>query len=223
MNKILISSVLASLLFVACGDDKKTAQSATSEVKKEVKVVETKTSLDKVKEASSDISNTVAKASGEVKDTVVKAGSEVMEKSKVVVKELSDSVSKEVKEKTQNIVKDTKEVVAKTVEKTSEMVDEVKKTTTNAIASVTDSTPKASANGEALFKACIGCHGAKAEKKALGKSQVIAGWDKQKVIDALNGYKNGTYGGAMKAIMTGQVANKSSDDIAALAGYISKL
>lgn len=59
--------------------------------------------------------------------------------------------------------------------------------------------------------------------KALGKSQVIAGWDKQKIIDALNGYKNGTYGGAMKGIMLGQVASKSDAEIDALADFISKL
>ena len=39
---------------------------------------------------------------------------------------------------------------------------------------------------------CASCHGAKAEKKALGKSDVIAGWDAATVVAALQEYKAGT-------------------------------
>jgi len=79
------------------------------------------------------------------------------------------------------------------------------------------------ADGAALFKKCAGCHGAKAEKKALGKSQVIAGWDAAKVEKALNGYKDGSYGGAMKGLMKGQIASYSADDIKAVAKYVEGL
>ena len=76
---------------------------------------------------------------------------------------------------------------------------------------------------QALYeKQCAGCHGANGEKAALGKSEVIKGWDKQKVIDALNGYKDGSYGGTMKGVMKGQVATKSDAEIEALADLISK-
>ncbi|VAY86329.1 Cytochrome C553 (soluble cytochrome f) [hydrothermal vent metagenome] len=81
----------------------------------------------------------------------------------------------------------------------------------------------ANANGKALFGKCVGCHGAKAEKKALGKSAVIKGWSKAKIEKALNGYKNGTYGKAMKGIMKGQVASLNKKQISMLAGYIAKL
>jgi len=80
------------------------------------------------------------------------------------------------------------------------------------------------ADGAALYKKCAGCHGAKGEKKALGKSAPIAGWDKEKLVEALKGYKAGTrnvYG--MGALMKGQVANLSDEEIEALAEYISKL
>lgn len=33
------------------------------------------------------------------------------------------------------------------------------------------------ADGATLFKACAACHGASAEKAALGKSQIIKGWE----------------------------------------------
>ncbi|MRI83938.1 MAG: cytochrome C [Nitratiruptor sp.] len=80
------------------------------------------------------------------------------------------------------------------------------------------------ADGAALYKKCAGCHGAKGEKKALGKSAPIAGWDKAKLVEALKGYKAGTrnvYG--MGMLMKGQVASLSDADIEALAEYISKL
>jgi cytochrome c553 len=80
----------------------------------------------------------------------------------------------------------------------------------------------ASANGKALFGKCVGCHGANAEKKALGRSAVIKGWSVSKTTKALKGYKNGTYGGAMKGLMKGQVASLNDKQIKELAVYISK-
>ena len=79
------------------------------------------------------------------------------------------------------------------------------------------------ADGATLFKTCSACHGAKAEKSALNKSQVIAGWDVAKITAALHGYKDGTYGGPLKGTMIAQVKNLSDDDVKALAGYISTL
>ncbi|WP_428023471.1 c-type cytochrome [Arcobacter sp.] len=71
--------------------------------------------------------------------------------------------------------------------------------------------------------ACVGCHGANFEKAALGKSQIVKGWDAAKVEAALKGYKDGSYGGAMKGVMKGQVARLSDADIKAIAEQISKL
>lgn len=78
-------------------------------------------------------------------------------------------------------------------------------------------------SGEALFKTCASCHGLKGEKEALGKSQAITGWDKNRVIKALNGYKDGTYGGVMKNLMKTHVETKTPEEIEILADYISKL
>ena len=73
----------------------------------------------------------------------------------------------------------------------------------------------------ASYAACAGCHGQNGEKKALGKSAIIAGWDEAKVVAALKGYKDGSYGGAMKGVMKGQVARLSDADIAALSKQIA--
>ncbi|MGB5917660.1 c-type cytochrome [Arcobacter sp.] len=78
-------------------------------------------------------------------------------------------------------------------------------------------------DGETIYKACASCHGANGEKAALEKSQIIKGWDKQKIVDALKGYKAGTYGGAMKGVMKGQVARLDDKKIEAVASYISTL
>ena len=78
----------------------------------------------------------------------------------------------------------------------------------------------AMADGATLYKKCAGCHGATGEKKALGKSAVIKGWASTKTVEALNGYKAGTYGGAMKGLMKGQVASLNETQIADLAKFL---
>ncbi len=77
------------------------------------------------------------------------------------------------------------------------------------------------ANGESLYKACAGCHGASGEKAALGKSEIITGWEVQKSVEALTGYKDGSYGKAMKGVMKGQVTRLSDEDIKSIAEYIA--
>jgi cytochrome c553 len=79
------------------------------------------------------------------------------------------------------------------------------------------------ADGAALYKKCVACHGAKAEKKALNKSQIIAGWPVENTVAAMKGYQDGSYGGALKGTMKGQVAKLSDEDIQALATYINGL
>jgi len=74
----------------------------------------------------------------------------------------------------------------------------------------------------APYSKCIGCHGANGEKKALGKSKVMKDMTKAEIVTALNGYKDGSYGGAMKGLMKGQVATLSAADIKAIADKIGK-
>lgn len=79
------------------------------------------------------------------------------------------------------------------------------------------------ADGASLFRTCATCHGSKAELRALNRSQIIAGWDSEKTIVAVNGYKDGTYGGSMKSTMNAQVKNLDDASIVALAKYIESL
>ena len=70
--------------------------------------------------------------------------------------------------------------------------------------------------------ACMGCHGAHFEKKALGKSKIVANLSHAEIATALKGYKAGTFGGPMKGVMKGQVAKYSDADLDAFAQTIGK-
>jgi len=69
---------------------------------------------------------------------------------------------------------------------------------------------------------CKGCHTNDFKDPAMGKSKVVKDMSKEDIVKALKGYKDGTYGGAMKGIMTGQVAKLSDEDIDAMAAEIKK-
>ena len=79
-----------------------------------------------------------------------------------------------------------------------------------------------SAQATPLYTKCVACHGAEGEKAALGKSQIVKGWDEAKIVAALTGYKDGSYGGPMKGLMKGQVTSLSDADIEAIASQIAK-
>jgi cytochrome c-type protein NapB len=70
--------------------------------------------------------------------------------------------------------------------------------------------------------ACKGCHGQKWEKHALGTSKVVANMTHADIEKALIGYKKGTYGGAKKGIMKGQVARYSEADLKAFSQTVGK-
>jgi len=69
--------------------------------------------------------------------------------------------------------------------------------------------------------ACAGCHGQNFEKKAMNVSKIVKDMSKEEIVTALKGYKAGTFGGAMKGVMAGQVKNLSDADIEAIAGQIT--
>jgi len=69
--------------------------------------------------------------------------------------------------------------------------------------------------------ACVGCHGANFEKAALGKSKIVKDMTKENIVAALKGYKDGSYGGAMKGVMKGQADKLSDADIEAIATKIT--
>ncbi len=140
------------------------------------------------------------------------------EASKVVeqAKESATVIAQEVKKEAAPVVEAVKIEVINTTNKVSNEIEQK----VEAVAQVI--TPQSNKGAE-LFAKCAACHGQKAEKKALGTSQVIKGWEVEKLVTSLKGYKNKTYGGNMKTIMIGQVSTLSDEDIEAVAQHISSL
>ncbi len=151
--------------------------------------------------------------SSETTDKVTKT--EVVKVEKSVLDKVVDDVRKIEVPSTEEL----KATVSKSVESASKAI---KSTGSEVVAAVAESIP-ASLNAKALYASCAGCHGVNAQTKALGKSAIIKGWEVEKTVKALNGYKDGSYGGAMKGLMKGQVSKLSADEINAIAEYIATL
>ena len=78
--------------------------------------------------------------------------------------------------------------------------------------------------GEALFNAkCRVCHGNLADRPAYNASSIIAGWNIEKTIHTLQGYKSTQYGGRFKSTMEGIAKELSSEEMILLAQHIYKL
>ena len=80
------------------------------------------------------------------------------------------------------------------------------------------------ADAPASYVSSKACHGVKGEVNTTtqSKSHVPANLSKADIEKSLHGYKDGSYGGAMKAIMKGQVAKLTDDQIKELANYMGK-
>jgi len=127
------------------------------------------------------------------------------------VQEAANEAQKAAQETTQK----DKEEAAVTVEKVEEVKEDVAQKTEEAQAAV---------DGAKLYAKCASCHGPKGDRKALGKSAVIAGMPKDEVLKKLKEYQAGTlnqYG--MGPLMKGQVAGMSEAELEALADFIAKM
>ena len=78
------------------------------------------------------------------------------------------------------------------------------------------------AAGKAKSGVCSACHGA-AGKAAVPSYPNLAGQNKAYLVSALKAYKNKDRNGGMAAIMQGQAAALSDQDIENLAEYYSTL
>jgi len=191
----LLSLVVATVLFTACGEETK------------------KTVTDAVKEtahgATEAVKETVSNAAKHVTDTVKNTAQEVTGTVTDTVKNTLTGATETVKEATSNAANAVKdEIVIKMPEKLKEAV-----------------VPKAdNATGKAAYAKCAGCHGADGKTKALGKSEVLAGQSAADLATKLAEYKAGTRNIAgMGMLMKGQVEKMSDGDIKAISEYISGL
>ncbi len=74
-----------------------------------------------------------------------------------------------------------------------------------------------------LYTKCVSCHGKEGEKMAMaGKSLVINEMSKEAFVAAMKGYRDGTYGRALKSAMKLPVKNMSDEQIVEIAEFIVK-
>jgi len=206
MKAILGSVCVALLILSGCGE-----KTDKTEEKVEVKT-EVMKKTEEVKMTKSEPVQETQTAIKEMASNLKESTNTAIDKAAVIAEDLS---------------KKSTEVMTKVTEKTeviSEQVMEKAKVMKKSLDKKYNEVVNASSiNGKKLYLKCAGCHGQNGEKKALGKSAVIQGWDKDKTIKVLQGYKNGTYGEAMKAIMISQVRALSDENIEDLGSYISTL
>ena len=137
----------------------------------------------------------------------------------------SSSSNQDIFKEATKIVEPVADTTEKVVEKVQESIPEVSQVEIEPAVVMLEETTEVvtTKSGADLFKVCSSCHGVNGEKKALNKSQVIQAWSESQVSAALHGYKDGSYGGAMKGLMKSQVGKLSDEDISALAKHISEL
>lgn len=196
--KILISVALAAFLLVGCSDEQsKSTQTTTDAVKEPTTVMSTAHKIDAAIKNATKSADEVTQSVKELSDTTIEKTKEIVEQAKGV----------------------TNEAVTRTKEVAKDVADEVQ----TSAAAVSESLSAENELGASAYKVCSSCHGVNGEKPALGKSKVIQGWSVSKVLHALDGYKDGSYGGTMKAVMKGQASGLTEEKAKAIAEYISTL
>ena len=69
---------------------------------------------------------------------------------------------------------------------------------------------------------CTECHGEDFEKSAMGLSRVVKDLTIDELEEALKGYKNGTQGGTMSSVMSGQISQFTYEEIREIAREITE-
>ncbi|MBF0924461.1 MAG: c-type cytochrome [Campylobacter concisus] len=85
------------------------------------------------------------------------------------------------------------------------------------------STAAFAADGATIYKKCVACHGAKAEKVFNNKVPALTSLDAAAIEAALKGYKTGANKFGLGAMMKPIATPMRDDDIKAVAEYIQTL
>lgn len=216
MRSILIFS--AALLLFGCGEKKddantfeeinKSVQSVITDMQKGASDAVEK--ADEISQKADKIGDDIAQKTAETKQTVQDALKSAEESGKDILQKANETLS--------TVGKKADEAI----NASAQTIDAVKQKADNIVQAA--SAPLTNADkGKKLFATCIPCHGTKAEKSAVNKSQIINKWSKEQILKSLKGYKDGTYGGAFKATMIPTVKRLSDDDMEELSAYIAAL
>lgn len=228
--KIAISVVLALFLIGCSSDDTSKSSDSIDAQTKELKAAAQDTDMvaDEPTEEDAVSDDAVNNMSDNMKDSAdeMQDSTEDMSNNmKDSAVDMSDNMKDSADDMSDNM-KDSSDKMTNSMKDSADSVADAASDSANSMAdAMTGMMPggDSSVSGKEIFKVCSTCHGMNAEKSALGKSKIIRGWDSVKIENALHGYKEGTYGGPMKAVMKGQVSKLDSEEIEAVAEYISNL
>ncbi|MBD3793663.1 MAG: hypothetical protein IE889_05820 [Campylobacterales bacterium] len=213
MKKLTVLSVIAaSLLLVGCGEESKPVAKAVAPaaVEQAAPAAEEKSMLDQATEAASSAVKATKEAATDVAEKTAGAVEATANVASDAVKATKEAAQK-VADTATEAVEAATETVAESVNATTEAVSETVAAAAEAVA------PAAPAVN---LSACAACHGANFETSAMGVSKVVKDMSQEDIVAALKGYKAGTYGGNMKAIMQGQIASFDDAMIDAAAAQI---
>ena len=115
----------------------------------------------------------------------------------VMVKQMSRFSNEEIELLTQNIVDAKITIETNTTEESNNSTNKIEELEVN-------------------IGSCIACHGEKLEKPAMGISRIVNQMSKDDIIASIYGYKDGSYGGAMKALMAGVAMKLTQEEIEAI-------
>jgi len=214
MNKTVILSIaaIAVLSFNGCGNKSNNDENTKSAVE---------TTVEKAKEATSK----VAEKTKEVASATTEAVKETANKATEATKEVASNVANKAKEAVEKTTEAVKEGAQKATEATKEaasnVADKAKEVANKATEAVTSG---GNEKGKAAYAKCAECHGDDGKRKALNKSEVIAGQAVADLEKKIAEYKAGSRNVAgMGQLMQGQVKDLNDEDIKAVSEYISSL
>ena len=194
MKKIIILSLAAAtVMFTACGEETKKAVDE----------------INKTKVADAIKKDTVSA----FEDAKIKMG-EAAEAAKVAAAKMAQEAKIEAERMAAEAEAKAEELKAAAEVEAVELKEAAEAKAAEAMASFTI---------PAAYDKCKGCHGEDGKTAALGKSAIIAGQSKEAIIASMNAYKAGTKNEVgMGALMKGQAASMSDEEIEAVAEYLSK-
>ncbi|MDR0666414.1 MAG: c-type cytochrome [Campylobacteraceae bacterium] len=208
MRLIIIAAAVLALS--GCGE-KNIAEEINKTSQNVINSIEKKASeAGEISQKAEEAMNSIAQTTLEAKQTVEKTLQEAADTSRDILQKANETLSN-ISAKADKITNES----ANTIEAVKQKADDAAKVITAPLTNAD--------KGKKLFMTCMPCHGAKAEKSAVNKSQIINKWSKEQILNALKGYKDGTYGGAFKAQMIPTAKRLSDADMEELSAYIVNL
>ncbi|MDR1008291.1 MAG: c-type cytochrome [Campylobacteraceae bacterium] len=212
-----VGVIAVALILSGCGETD--SSSALEEINKTSQNL--MSSIEETTFKAIEKANEISQKVEEIGNDIAQTAAQTKQITEEVLQEAAD-MSKDILQKTNETLSNISEKADKIINEGTITIDAVKQKANDMAQTATAPLTNAD-KGKKLFATCIPCHGTKAEKSAVNKSQIINKWSREQILKALRGYKDDTYGGAFKATMIPTVKRLSDNDMEELSAYIVNL